>query len=94
MGIDRDMAAFAVASIEQWWKRVGRKRYGGARRLLITGDIGSIRTSEGLEVHAWLDDRDYPKECKVSDEELQEVHIHRNPFQGDWNYEIHPRVRR
>jgi transposase len=161
VGIDHDTSAFAVASIEQWWKRLGRKRYGDARRLLITGDsggsnghrnrlwktelqgladrtglilevchfppgtskwnkiehrlfchitrnwrgvpletheivvnlIGSTRTSEGLEVHAWLDERDYPKGRRVSDAELQEVHIHRNHFQGDWNYEIHPRVR-
>jgi len=161
VGIDHDTAAFAVASIEQWWKRMGRKRYGNARRLLITGDsggsnghrtrlwktelqgladrtglilevchfppgtskwnkiehrlfchitrnwrgvpletheivvnlIGSTRTSEGLEVHAWLDERDYPKGCKVSDEKLQEVHIRRNRFQGDWNYEIHPHIR-
>ena len=161
VGIDHDTAAFAVASIEQWWKRMGRKRYGDARRLLITGDsggsnghrnrlwktrlqgladrtglilevchfppgtskwnkiehrlfchitrnwqgvpletheivvnlIGSTRTSEGLEVHAWLDERDYPKGCKVSDVELQEVRIRRNQFQGDWNYEIHPRCR-
>lgn len=162
VGIDHDTSAFAVASIEQWWKRMGRKRYGNARQLLITGDsggsnghrnrlwktelqgladrtglilevchfppgtskwnkiehrlfchitrnwrgvpletheivvnlIGSTRTSEGLEVHAWLDERDYPKGCKVSDKELQEVHIRRNQFQGDWNYKIHPRVRR
>ena len=40
VGIDHDTAAFAVASIEQWWKRMGRKRYGNARRLLITGDSG------------------------------------------------------
>jgi hypothetical protein len=161
VGIDHDTAAFAVASIEQWWKRMGRKRYGNARRLLITGDsggsnghrnrlwktelqrladrtglilevchfppgtskwnkiehrlfchitrnwqgvplethevvvnlIGSTRTSKGLEVHAWLDGREYPKGCKVNDEELQEVRIRRNQFQGDWNYEIHPRSR-
>jgi len=161
VGIDHDTAAFAVASIEQWWKRMGRKRYGNARRLLITGDsggsnghrnrlwktelqrladrtglilevchfppgtskwnkiehrlfchitrnwqgvplethevvvnlIGSTRTSKGLEVHAWLDGREYPKGCKISDDELQEVRIRRNQFQGDWNYEIHPRSR-
>ena len=161
VGIDHDTAAFAVASIEQWWKRMGRKRYANARRLLITGDsggsnghrnrlwkaelqrladrtglilevchfppgtskwnkiehrlfchitrnwqgvplethevvvnlIGSTRTSKGLEVHAWLDEREYPKGRKVNDEELEEVRIRRNHFQGDWNYEIHPRSR-
>ena len=129
VGIDHDTAEFAVASIEKWWQRMGRKRYPAAKRLLITGDsggsnssrsrlwklelqrladrtglivevchfppgtskwnkiehrlfchitrnwrgipletheivvnlIGSTRTTEGLEVHAWLDEREYPK---------------------------------
>jgi Rhodopirellula transposase DDE domain len=39
--------------------------------------IGSTRTAEGLEVHAWLDERDYPKGLKVSDAELEEVCIRR-----------------
>ena len=158
VGIDHDTAQFAVASIEKWWQRLGRKRYPAAKRLLITGDsggsnssrsrlwklelqrladrtglivevchfppgtskwnkiehrlfchitrnwrgvpletheivvnlIGSTRTTEGLEVHAWLDERDYPKGQKVSDAELEEVYIRYNKFQGDWNYEIHP----
>jgi transposase len=159
VGIDHDTAEFAVASIAEWWKRMGRKRYAGAKRLLITGDsggsnghrnrlwkvelqrfanrtglivevchfppgtskwnkiehrlfchitrnwqgiplethqivvnlIGGTRTTQGLEVHAWLDEREYPKGRKVSDTELAEVRIRRGTFQGDWNYEIHPR---
>jgi hypothetical protein len=58
---------------------------------VVVNLIGSTRTSKGLEVHAWLDGREYPKGCKVSDEEIQEVRIRRHQFQGDWNYEIHPR---
>jgi len=58
---------------------------------IVVNLIGSTRTTEGLEVHAWLDERDYPKGTKVSDAELDEVCIRRNTFQGDWNYEIHPR---
>jgi transposase len=51
VGIDHDTAAFAVASIEQWWKRMGRKRYGKkARRLLITGDSGG---SNGHRNRLW-----------------------------------------
>ncbi len=158
VGIHHDTAQFAAASVEQWWKRMGRKRYPAAKRLLITSDsggsnsyrnrlwkvelqrfadrtgmivevchfppgtskwnkiehrlfchitrnwrgvpletheivvnlIGSTRTTEGLEVHAWLDERDYPKGQKISDAKLAEVCIRRNKFQGDWNYEIHP----
>jgi transposase len=147
-----------VASIAQWWQRMGRKRYGRAKHLLITGDsggsnghrnrlwkaelqrfanrtgmvlevchfppgtrkwnkiehrlfchitrnwqgipletheivvnlIGSTRTTQGLEVHASLDEHDYPKGRKVTDAEFAELRIRRNKFQGDWNYEIHP----
>ena len=57
---------------------------------IVVNLIGSTRTTEGLEVHAWLDERDYPKGLKVSDAELEKVCIRRNKFQGDWNYEIHP----
>jgi len=57
---------------------------------IVVNLIGSTRTTEGLEVHAWLDERDYLKGKKVSDAELDEVRIRRNKFQGDWNYEIHP----
>jgi len=162
VGIDHDTAEFAVASIAEWWKRMGRKRYPGAKRLLITGDsggsnghrnrlwklelqrfanrtgliaevchfppgtskwnkiehrlfchitrnwrgipletheivvnlIGGTRTTQGLEVHAWLDEREYPKGRKISDAELAAVCIRRHTFQGEWNYEIHPQKKR
>ena len=160
VGIDHDTAEFAVASIAEWWRRMGRKRYGRAKRVLITGDsggsnghrnrlwkaelqrfanrtgmivevchfppgtskwnkiehrlfchitrnwqgiplethevvvnlIGSTRTLQGLEVHAWLDERGYPKGRKVTDAELAELYIRHNTFHGDWNYEIHPQT--
>lgn len=40
VGIGHDTAEFAVASIRRWWKRLGRKRYPSAKRLLITADSG------------------------------------------------------
>ena len=40
VGIGHDTAEFAVASIRRWWKRLGQKRYGSAKRLLITADSG------------------------------------------------------
>jgi transposase len=58
---------------------------------IVVNLIGSTQTTEGLEVHAWLDERGYPKGIKVTDAQLDEVCIHRNKFQGEWNYEIHPR---
>ena len=159
VGIGHDTAEFAVSAIKRWWQRMGRKRYGSSRRILITADcggsnsprtrlwllelqrfanqtglicevchyppgtskwnkiehrlfshitrnwqgqpletleivvhlIGSTRTKEGLEVHAWLDERNYPKGRKVSDQEFEEICVKRMKFHGEWNYEIHPR---
>ena len=158
VGVGHDTAEFAVAAIERWWKRMGRRKYGNAKRVLITADsggsnsprtrlwlwelqrladrtglifeachyppgtskwnkiehrlfchitrnwqgeplesleivvnlIGATRTKEGLEVKAWLDGRKYEKGRKVTDEELEQINIKRNPFHGEWNYEIHP----
>ncbi|MBM4091909.1 MAG: hypothetical protein FJ276_21135 [Planctomycetes bacterium] len=57
---------------------------------VVVNLIGGTRTTQGLEVHAWLDEREYPKGRKISDAELGAVCIHRQTFQGEWNYEIHP----
>jgi transposase len=162
VGVSHDTAEFAVASIRQWWRRLGCRRYGGAqaRRILITADsggsnsprvrlwkyelqklsdelgleievchfppgtskwnkiehrvfchvtrrwrgepltsyeivvqlIGSTRTETGLEVHAELDEREYRKGVKVSDDEYQSINIKPCKFHGDWNYVIKPRV--
>ena len=158
IGISHDTAEFAVAAIRRWWKRLGRKRYPRATRLLITADcggsnsprtrlwrwalqqfanetgmkielchyppgtskwnkiehrlfchitrnwqgvpletleivvnlIGSTRTEQGLEVHAWLDEAQYQKSKKISDAQLSDVYLRRNPFHGEWNYQILP----
>ena len=50
VGIDHDTAEFAVASIAEWWKRIGRRRYPSAKRLLITGDSGG---SNGHRNRLW-----------------------------------------
>jgi len=52
--------------------------------------IGATKTEEGLEVHAWLDQRKYEKSRKVSDEDLAKVRIKRDSFHGNWNYTILP----
>lgn len=158
VGISHDTAEFAVVAINRWWTRMGKKRHGPAKRLLITADsggsnsprtrlwrwelqrlanmtglvievchyppgtskwnkiehrlfchitrnwkgipledltvvinlIGSTKTEQGLEVHAWLDRRPYEKSRKISDAQLSEVRLKRNTFHGDWNYEILP----
>jgi Rhodopirellula transposase DDE domain len=40
VGISHDTAEFAVEAIRRWWQRLGRRRYGPARRLLVTADSG------------------------------------------------------
>ena len=158
VGVSHDTAEFAVAAIRRWWMRMGKKRFGHAKRLLITADcggsnsprtrlwrwalqqfanktglklelchyppgtskwnkiehrlfchitrnwqgvpleshevvvnlIGSTRTESGLEVHAWLDAKEYEKSKTVNEVELAEVHIQREKFHGEWNYKILP----
>lgn len=160
IGISHDTAEFAAAAIERWWKRMGKRRYASAKRLLITADsggsnsprtrlwrwelqrlanrtglaievchyppgtskwnkiehrlfchitrnwqgipledltivvnlIGSTTTEEGLEVHAWVDRRQYEKSRKVTDVQLAEVRIKRDKFHEDWNYQILPNL--
>ena len=57
---------------------------------IVVNLIAATRTTTGLEVHAWLDEKDYPPKIKVSDKELAAMNIHRNKFHGEWNYEIRP----
>lgn len=40
IGVDHDTSVFAVATIEQWWKQMGKLKYPNATRLLITADGG------------------------------------------------------
>jgi hypothetical protein len=50
VGIDADTAEFAVESIRQWWKCMGKKRYPNAHDLLICADSGG---SNGYRSHLW-----------------------------------------
>lgn len=45
IGIDHDTAQFAVESIRQWWKHLGRKSYIHAKRLFITADSGGSNSA-------------------------------------------------
>ncbi len=57
---------------------------------VVVNLIGSTRTDEGLEVHAWLDGQKYEKGRRITDQDFQEIAIKRNKFHGEWNYEIRP----
>lgn len=45
VGIDHDTAEFAVATILQWWRRMGIKRFPLATEILITADGGGSNSS-------------------------------------------------
>jgi hypothetical protein len=50
VGRDHDTPAFAVASIRQWWKMMGKRAYLDANALFITADAGG---SNGYRARAW-----------------------------------------
>jgi hypothetical protein len=56
---------------------------------VIINSIAATSTRTGLEVHARLDDNEYPK-VEVSDEQLAAVNITRDAFHPEWNYTIKP----
>ena len=40
VGVTHDTAEFAVEAIRRWWQKLGRPRYRGVRRVLVTADCG------------------------------------------------------
>jgi len=54
--------------------------------------IGTTRTANGLRVKAKLDKRSYPTGSVITKDEMKSLSLHRHEFQGDWNYELHPRT--
>jgi hypothetical protein len=50
VGIDHDTAEFAAATILQWWRRMGAKRFPRATEILITADSGG---SNGSRSRLW-----------------------------------------
>ena len=78
VGIDHDTARFAAEAIARWWKKMGSKRYGDAKELLITADGGG---SNGSRCRLW----------KVALQELASklempIHVrHFPPGTSKWN---------
>jgi hypothetical protein len=60
VGISHDTAEFAVEAIRRWWKKLGRKRYRRAKRLLVTADSGGSNSSRcrlwKVELQKWADE--------------------------------------
>ena len=57
---------------------------------VVVNLIGSTSTSKGLHVEADLDTNHYEKGIKVTDEQLDAVHLKKHKFHAEWNYTILP----
>jgi Rhodopirellula transposase DDE domain len=53
--------------------------------------IGNTTTTTGLKVTAELDTGDYPTGIKISDQQMKDLPLTRDPWHGDWNYYLHPK---
>jgi hypothetical protein len=52
--------------------------------------ISHTRTSTGLVVRCVLDRGRYPKEVKITDDQMATIRLRPASFHGDWNYSIQP----
>lgn len=57
---------------------------------VIVNLIGSTTNRSGLKVKCSLDEREYEKGIRVTDEEMSDVNLFRDSWRGDWNYRIIP----
>ena len=57
---------------------------------VIVSLIAGTTTRKGLKVHAELDTGAYPSGVKVSDKQMAQLHLRRDKFHGEWNYELLP----
>jgi transposase len=55
--------------------------------------IGATTTRTGLKVRSELDTSTYPAGLRVSDAEMQTLYVTTDPFHGEWNYTLVPRLR-
>jgi Rhodopirellula transposase DDE domain len=78
VGVSSDTAEFAVETIRNWWKRLGRRRHPQANRLLITADSGGSNSSRNRLWKVELQ--------RLSDETGLEMEVcHFPPGTSKWN---------
>ena len=56
----------------------------------IVNLIASTRTRSGLTVRCIVDRHRYPKQVKITDEQMASIRLTPDAFHGDWNYAIKP----
>ena len=59
-------------------------------RQVVIDLIAATTSTKGLTVHARLDENEYPRGVKISDEQLAAVNLSPDGFHGEWNYTIKP----
>lgn len=78
VGITSDTAEFAVNTIRDWWKKMGKKDYPQASKLMITADCGG---SNGNRVRLWKWGLQ-----KLANELQMDIHVcHFPPGTSKWN---------
>lgn len=78
VGMSHDTSEYAVECIRQWWRRVGRRQYPQARRLLICADGGG---SSGSRTRAWK----YFLQQLSQESQLEITVCHYPPGTSKWN---------
>ena len=57
---------------------------------VVVNLIGATTTRDGLAIRSELDDGRYPTGRQVTDAQMNDLLIRRDPFHGEWNYRISP----
>jgi len=57
----------------------------------IVNLIGCTKTKKGLKIKAQLDDKEYEKGVKISNEEFDQINLARHSVHPNWNYTISPK---
>ena len=78
VGVSSDTAEFAVESIKQWWKQLGKKAYKKANKLLICADSGG---SNGVHNRGWK----YFLQKFAKQTGLEVTVLHFPPATSKWN---------
>jgi len=78
VGIDHDTGEFAVASVERWWRTMGRKAYPDAGEVFVVGDGGGSNGSRNRLWKTSLQD--------LADRTGLTIHVsHLPPGTSKWN---------
>ena len=78
VGVTSDTSEFAVESIRQWWKQLGKKHYPKAKELLITADSGG---SNGYKNRGWK----YFLNHLAKETRMKITVLHFPPATSKWN---------